>query len=422
MASNRLIQRLKGFQTGEPLQPNFYRFLMVHTCFTVFTALPNVFINTFLMAQSDDIEPVMIYNAAFFFSTALGMFLASGVLRHTNAGLVSLVGILGYNLLYLQLILFGTRSADFAVLIGATSGFAGAFYWMSHSQRLNDNTTLNNRDSGLAILNIFISVVNLIVPTVSGVLITLIGGTNGYFAVFALAFVIAVATAIASVRLPSNGPAVHSRADYRGCLSVLRSSKALQFALVSEAFRGLREGVFGFILNVLLYQMIRNEALIGVNTFLSGGAAIASYVVITRMITAENRDRYMKFSVVVLLIFGVFTVFTMNAAILMVFTVVNSLFVGFLTNGAQVTIFDAFQVVPGAVERRPELFAFKELFLATGRCIGIFFFVVVTRLTGGSLVWQAAYLLVLTAAQLCTLWLSRRALSLIQQYHQLEVG
>ena len=49
----------------------------------------------------------------------------------------------------------------------------------------------------------------------------------------------------------------------------------------------MREGAFTFILSIVLYQMVKNELLVGFNTFLSAAAAIASYV-----IEMCIRDRY----------------------------------------------------------------------------------------------------------------------------------
>lgn len=418
MVKNRLLQRLKGIQFGAPLGQQFYRFLAVHTSFLLFTSLPSVFINTFLMGQSDSMDVVMYYNAMSFYATALGMFLSAGILHHTNSGTVSLIGIIGYNLLYLQLILFSTHAADYVFLLGATNGLAGSFYWMSYSQRLTDNTTLINRDSGVAILNIFASLVNLTVPLLSGTLISSIGGTNGYLIVFGLAFIIAIVTAINSIRLPKPEGLVRSNAKYRESFRLLFRHKPIHTMFWAELIRGLREGIFGFILNILLYQLIRNEALIGFNTLLSGAASIISFIIITRVVTVKNRVKSMAIALGVLTTFGICTVFAMNSVVLVLFTIVNSLFIGFIANASSVTVLDAIQVVPGAMEKRPELFAIKEVFLATGRCLGIFVLLIAGRFTGGDLFWQALCLLFLTATQLAVLFLCKRALIQMKAYQE----
>ena len=101
------IGYLKLLVNGEMLSAGFYRFLTVHACFLVFYGLPRVFINTMLLGQTSDIKIVVMYNAMFFLGSAASMLLAAGLLQRTNSGVTAVLGILGYNVLYLTLILLG---------------------------------------------------------------------------------------------------------------------------------------------------------------------------------------------------------------------------------------------------------------------------------------------------------------------------
>lgn len=417
MPVGNLMQKMKSAIGGERLSNTFYRFLIVHISFLIFTGLPGIYINTFLMNQSADLNVVLIYNILSFMGTAVGMLVSAAVLHRFNSGVVSLIGIVCYNFLYLELIVLGTQSAEYVVLLGLTNGIAGAFYWMSYSQLLTDYSDLTNRDSALAIISIGGAVVNLTVPFVSGAVISAIGGEHGYKVVFILAFVIAVFTAIGLVTLPKPKRAP-TRVQHRATIRHVWKNKCLLFALLSEWCKGLREGAFGFILTILLYKFIKSELLIGFNTLLASAASIVSFLILSRKVRGENRLKYMNLAAASLLIFSIFHIFTISPIVLILFTVINSFFSGFIVNSSFSTFLDAIQLVPGSDEKRPELFAQKELFLATGRSLGILFLILINVLTGGSVLWQAIALAGLSLTQIGTIVMSKHAMNLIHRIEQ----
>ncbi len=413
MPKTSFIEHVRKVIGGNSLGTTYYQFLLVHTGFIIFNGLPSVFINTFLMKQTGSMNVVLIFNGLSFLGTAIGMFLSSAAVHRFNSGVVSVLGIFGYNLLYLQLIFLNTHAADYVLLLGITNGLAGAFYWISYSELLTQYTDLNNRDSGIAILSIMVSVVNSIIPFFAGAVISAVGGITGYNVVFGLAFVIAIITAIGAIRLPkpkNKTPRVHHRQTFQFCLR----NKALLYSMISSAFMGIREGAFGFILSILLYRLIKSEVLVGFNTFLSSVAAIASFLIISRKIKGKNRIKYMEIAVFSLLIFSIVNVFTINPIILILFTIVNSFFSGFICNSAFGIFLDAVQILPGAESMRPELFAQKELCLAIGRCLGLFIIMLVDRFSSG-LMWQAISLVILTLTQLGTIATCRHAAKLVNE-------
>ena len=105
------IGYLKVLVNGETLGGGFYRFLSVHACFLVFYGLPHVFINTMLLGQTGDVKVVVMYNATFFLGSAAAMLLAAGLLQRTDSGVTAVLGILGYNVLYLLLIVLGDNAS-----------------------------------------------------------------------------------------------------------------------------------------------------------------------------------------------------------------------------------------------------------------------------------------------------------------------
>lgn len=419
MPKTSFIDRVRSIVGGDSLDSTYYQFLLVHTGFMLFTALPGVFINTFLMKQTGSMHVVLIYNLLSFSGTAIGMLLSSAAVHRFHPGVVSVIGIIGYNLLYLQLILLNAQAADYVVLLGITSGLAGAFYWISYSVRLTQYTSLLNRDSSIAIISMISSAINLVVPFVSGAIISSLKGNLGYNIVFVIAFCIAIITAIGSTRLPK--PKDKSpRVQHKQSFQFTFRHKSLLFSLLSTAIMCIREGAFSFILSILLYRIINNEMLVGFNTLLSSAAAIASFLIISRKIRGTNRVKFMNIAVYSLLAFSIFAVFKMNPIVLIVFTIVNSFFSGFITNSNFGIFLDIIQTLPGAAAMRPELLAQRELCVAAGRCTGIFIIMLVDHFNS-ELVWQAISLVILTLTQIGTVMAARHAAKLAEN-SQIQKG
>ena len=134
------IGYLKVLVNGETLGGGFYRFLSVHACFLVFYGLPHVFINTMLLGQTGDVKVVVMYNATFFLGSAAAMLLAAGLLQRTDSGVTAVLGILGYNVLYLLLIVLGDNASRWHLWLGLLAGLADGCYWLSYGHLLSDST------------------------------------------------------------------------------------------------------------------------------------------------------------------------------------------------------------------------------------------------------------------------------------------
>lgn len=392
--------------------PGFNAFLIVHTSFLVFTRLPAVFINTMMMAPGEGIEAVIFYNASFFISGALFMAAAAYVLKRSSARLTIVIGILSYLLLYLLIIALGEQAAKFHVLIGLVNGIADGFYWISYGQLLTSTLSVRNRDRGLAVINVIASSVNLLIPLFSGLLIRMIGGLGGYITVMAIASAVAVFTCLISMKLPrikAAGEKKEAKTNFIAAARILKMRPLIMTALLGQSAKGIREGAFSFILSVVLYQSVRDELLIGINTFLSSSAGILAYVYMSRTIRADNRIRFMLLSVLSLCVLSVLGMLWINPLMLIVYSAINAAFVGPIVNGGYTIFLDSLTSEPEAKNRYPELLAFNECFLVTGRCIGLGLIYLMGRLFGESVFNHMLSLMLLSLSQFLTLRFSGAA-------------
>lgn len=395
----------------------FLKFLQSHTLFLLFTTLPGVFINTYLMGQTDDDNVVLGFNAAAYFFLTVGMHLATFVMRRFSASACAVSGVVIYNIFFLAVLLLRERASDYFWLLGLLEGIGGGFYWLSYGQCLTDTTTDQNRDPALAMINICGSVVNLAAPLFAGAVISLLPGDWGYTSIFGLALAVAAVTAFTLLRLPRMQK---EKARPRlGCAYRMVFGNGIwQRGLGAMFFYSLREGVFAFILSILLFRFVRNEALVGFNTFLTGGAAIAASILVNKFVKKNNRVRCMVISVAVLFAASLFFVWQHNAVTALLFSAINAGFFVLETIPVNAVTLSLFDFMPGAPALRPELFAVKELFTSAGRAFGVLLLVAVNLLTGGSLIWQCAMLAVLSLTQTFTILAARSAETKMERLRQ----
>ena len=420
--ASRLFDGVKTLLGGDALGAGYYRFLLVHTSFMVFNRLPYVFINTMMLGQTNDVKVVVMYNATFFLGSAVAMLAAAEFLHRTNSGVTAVVGIIGYNILYLVLIVLGDRASQWHLWLGLLTGLADGCYWLSYGHLLSDVTDLSNRDSGIAIVSIFSNVVNLTVPLLAGFIIERVGGTSGYITVFAIALAVSVVACALALRLPKRRMGGKHHVDYGVTLRLVWKSKHLLYSLLAQCCKGVREGAFTFILSIVLYQMVSNELLVGFNTFLSAAAAIASFVIASRILSLANRVKYMGVAVAVLTGIAALCILRLSPVMVILYTVINSFFAGFLENSTYSTFLDMMQMVPEMEHHRPELLAVNDTVLELGRCVGLGFIIVMNVFVGESVGVQVWSLLLLTLTQVGTVALCSRAMRAARQKMPQQAG
>ena len=408
------IGYLKVLVNGETLGGGFYRFLSVHACFLVFYGLPHVFINTMLLGQTGDVKVVVMYNATFFLGSAAAMLLAAGLLQRTDSGVTAVLGILGYNVLYLLLIVLPVVAFVVLLVAWASGGSCGRLLLAElrpsavgfhrpyqpgqrpcHCEHLRQRRQPHHPAAGG------------FHHRRSGRYAGLYGGVR--------AVVCRVRRHLCAGAAAAQAPYGGHKVDYPRTLRAIGRNRHLLYSLAAQGCKGVREGAFTFILSIVLYQMVKNELLVGFNTFLSAAAAIASYVIASRILSLANRVRYMGIAVAVLTGIAALCILHLSPMTVILYTVVNSFFAGFLENSTYSTFLDMMQLVPEMDDHRPELLAVNDTVLELGRCVGLSIIIVMNVYVGEDVGVQVWSLLVLTLTQVGTVLLCRGAMRSAKQ-------
>ena len=367
-----------------------------------------VFVNILIMRVSGgDIQAVLINRALAFIFTAVGMNMVSVLSRKINA--VTAIRVSGFLYILMFLVLFIGMDQVFLLVyaVGALSGLAWGFYWFGQIALLASYTTQQNRAVGIAIFTVIQGVMALVMPLISGGLIDFMPGMTGYRVMFGAAIVAMAAQEFFVMRKLHPVKTEHRKSEYRRALGLLFKRTGLRVMAAMEFSRGLRDGVFGFFLNLVLFEIVNSESLVGLNSFLAGLVSILAAWLYGRIITDRNKGRLTAISVSVLTAFFPVLFFAIGPATVILFSIANAFFAMFINNSVMNNSFDVLVQNEQTRSAMPELIGIREAALVLGRISGI----MIMALFPAGLPGYVQAMLALTATQYIVavlLYISRR--------------
>ena len=367
----------------DKMSKEFNTFSIIHLGFLMFYTLQLVFMNTLLRRFSDGNTTIFIYNMLFFSFIPVGMTLSVFSIKQKSSIFTMQSSIwlwIGILITTLSLIII-KQLHHFWILLAIVSSIANGCYWIAYYMSLTDYTDMKNRDIGLAIIWVCTGVANIIVPILGGYFIKLFSDFTGYIIMFSSAFLVAILCIIKSYKLvPDNhnkfdDPRVYIMESLRSIIF----NKIWLYSSLIEFFRGIRDGVFIFLLNVLIFSVSSNESLVGINAFIAGIINVISNWLLGKLLykdpKKDNRIKLLIIAVSSLLISSFLLLVNINITLLIIMTCINAFFSIYIQNISQSIFCMSIQLNPDAMKLRSESFVLKSYFLAIGRLLGILFFI-----------------------------------------------
>lgn len=410
------------------MSKNFIIFSSIHFGFLMFYTLQLVFMNTLLKRFSTGNNIIYLYNMIFFSFIPVGMTLAAFSIKKKSfivtmrSSLFLWIGIL---IITLSLIL--TRQLNhFCYLLAFISSIANGCYWIAYYMALTEYTEVYNRDIGLSIIGIYTGIANVIVPLVGGYVIKHFQNYTGYIIMFCFAFFIAIFSILKTHKLiinqNSNQHIEHTDIDVNIdkdthillAVKYIIKDKIWLYTSLSEFFRGIRDGVFIFLLNVLIFSVSNNEALVGINAFIAGLLNIISNWVLGKILSNSVKDRktsLLIISVLVLFVSSFLLLLKLNIITLIIMTCINAFFTIFIQNITQSVFCLSVQINKETENLKVESFVLKSYFLAFGRFIGILFMIFLPETN----LYTVLGVIILTCFQIGTVITSKKTILLIQK-------
>lgn len=391
----------------------YFAFLRMDTCILAIIFLLSIFVNTFILKASGSLSTALIYNMVSYGSQPVFMVGAVFLTRRLSPRHSQRVGFVFFALLFIFIIAVGERAANELFLVPALLRSAGAgFYYVTYSFQIIEYTTDDNRDAASGISGTIASVIELVLPLVSGLFLASFAGSfTGYRIFFGFLLGLTVLAFVFSMFLVPLRTVIDplDRKTHLGeALRGLVSGRIGRSILFMTFFKGIRSGAMTFFVEILIFNAIKDEAVIGVNSTIGKIAAILGALLYGLIVTPRRRAK--SVAIASSLIIGVAALLFLRSdwIFLIIFSAFNSGLNIFITDPELMLYFTVIESIDALRGKAGEVHTVNEVFLALGEVAGIGLTLLAGHFFPGSSIAATAAIILLTASQyFCALFISR---------------
>jgi MFS transporter, YQGE family, putative transporter len=343
-------------------------------------ALSSVFINIFLYKKAGDLMTPGLFNLASYPAIMLGFWVGGHISKKWGHLLPYQLGFVFNALVFLAVLILQEKAPSYPVTLGILSGLGIGFYYLGQHSLTLDLTETKARDYFLSLSMFLSSILRILAPALAGWVIQsfhpeqMAGGllqshsSNGYYLVFTLTLAIYLGLIVKSFQIDvkPTGKGFHF---WR--VLTFDQNRDWNRLLWTQFLLGLRNGVFWFIVGILVYRVSKNEAVVGSYNMLANFLAVLTAYGLSRW--AEEKNRRWGIWVSALLCWAAcgFLFWRIDYFSLLAYAVLNAVGVTWFQVGFGALSFEAVEKAREAGERKLEYLAIREMPLGIGRVIGL---------------------------------------------------
>lgn len=345
--------------------------LVVHGLFLLANSLSGTFVHVFLWKAKQDFALLGWFTLVSHVAGAATFCAAGRRVKERNKMHALRLGVFVSAVFYLAVLLLDDEAARHALMLGALLGVAGGLFWLAYNVLYFEVTGPEDRDRYNGLSGVFASLSGMFAPWFSGLLIASTGGERaGYRIIFTLSlaiFLIGVAVSFFLKKRRETGTY-----DWAFGFRLLREKgNPWRTVMAGLAAQGVREGVFAFIIGVLVYVATGRESKVGHYALIASAAGAAGYWLYGKLVKPGMRRAAMLVGAG-LLIAAVFPFFLkVNYVTLVLFGLLSGLAFPAYIVPITSSVFDMIGLDRESAAHRVELVVLRELGLNAGRVIGI---------------------------------------------------
>jgi YQGE family putative transporter len=344
--------------------------LILSGLYAIATVLSGMFVNVYLWKIKRDIFLIGWFHLAQYVCVGLTSIFAGWMVKRVDRVVSIRLGVSVQAIFYSSVLFLGEKAPMHVLWLGALLGIGMGFFWLGYYLLYFEITERHNRDRYNGLNGLLSSLAGIIAPFVSGLIITRVDKLVGYQLIFALALGIFIAAVAISFFLKYR----EARGEF-GFRKVIR--QALQrgnaWANVSKGMigHGLREGVFHFLIGLVVFIITKNELTLGTYFTVTYLVLMIAYALLHKLIKPSNRLRMMLIGAVMMGICFIPFVFFPNQTTIFVYGVGVSFFFPFYFAPLTAMVFDLIGENRQAVTNRVEYVVLREVSLNLGRAMGM---------------------------------------------------
>ncbi|MGN7761076.1 MFS transporter [Paenibacillus sp. 22594] len=348
--------------------------LAVNGLCSLATVLAGTFLNVYLWKSRQDFSMVGWFTVAQQLAVGLSFWLAGKWVKEHNKMNALRLGLAVSGLFYLLVLWLGNRAVNYIWPLGLILGVAIGLFWLAFNIVYFEITDAGNRDFFNGWMGLLGSFTGIVGPWVSGWIITSLHGERGYRLVFILSLSIygaAVGLSFFLKKRKSEG-AYLWKEPWR---ELHRKGSAWRPTAAALVFQGLREGVFSFLIGLLVYIAAKEESKLGQFALITSAVSLVSYYAAGKWFKPKLRSGGMLAGGILLIAVITPLLWRVSYGTLLVMGIGTSLFLPLYMLPMTSSSFDLMGESKESVGKRVELVVLRELCLMTGKILGVFVFI-----------------------------------------------
>ncbi|MBU5355669.1 MFS transporter [Paenibacillus barcinonensis] len=362
--------------------------LGVNGLFALAGALSGTFLNVFLWKSRPDYAMIGWFTISQQLAIGITFWLAGKWVKEHNKMAALRLGTACTGIFYLLVLWTGEQAVDWIWPLGLLLGCALGLFWIAFNVVYFEVTDRENRDLFNGWVGLLGSMAGIIGPWFSGLIISRMSDNTGYRFIFTVSLVIYIVAVICSFFLKKrkvSGTYRWSEPIRQLCIPN-SPWRPLAMGLFAQ---GVREGVFAFLIALLVYLATTQEYKLGQFSLITSAVALVSYWIAGKWFKPHYRYKGMFAGGLLLLVvlfpllwkvtYGTLLFMGIGSAVAMPLYMLPMISAGF----------DMMGTSGENVEKRVELVVLRELCLMCGRLFGltIFMITVVNSPSQQVLIW-----------------------------------
>lgn len=391
----------------QKLTESAQKVLKVYAVFEFIYPLIGLFVNAFILRQTNDFIAVAIYNLGTFVAIPIGFYLNGLLLKRYPIAFPFLFGMVGQAVVACLVFFFSFHSWWTLFAFGLLQGIPMGLYWGNRNFINLQVTHDESRNYFTGLEMILYTIASTTMPLIVGWTIAL-GGLTGFYAT---SFAYQILGLLAIVFMYVGGRQILSaKLDQPKFekLWIRQPSAIWRTARLVEVFRGLQNSIDLFMIPLVIFHFLGREGLLGTLQSVAAGIGVIILYGLARFLTPRKRIHSLFVNIVALITISLmFAVgFSQLTALIYVLFAGTIHLISWLTsNPISMRTIDE---EDGGDDRDNYAYVCdRELFLNIGRAIGIGVFVVLIHFTS-QLIGLRFIPLLISLTQLLFFWLVSR--------------
>lgn len=352
--------------------------LAVNGLFAAGNALSGTFVSVYLWKARNDFALIGWFAAVQQISMGLTFWVMGKWVKEHNKMNALRAGVLVSAFFYGLVLLLGLSAVRYVWLLGIVQGIGSGLFWLAFNVVYFEVTDPDSRDRFNGLAGLLGSGAGMLAPWLSGLLISRMSDTSGYRLIFTLSLAVFVLGAVTSFFLKKRKAEGHYEWLF-WARSMREKEGVWKTVFLAMIAQGVREGVFGFMIALLVYISTRNEMSLGSFSLYTSAVAFVSFYTVGRLLKPRYRKWGMLLGVIGMILVILPFFWKVDYPTLLVFGIGTSLFIPLYTVPVTSAAFDLIGRDARSASRREEYIVLRELGLNTGRLSGTMVFLAVVR-------------------------------------------